>query len=273
MTINSDAARASIGTSGWHYRHWLGTFYPEGLRPGEMLSYYARRFCTVEVNYSFYRLPSASAVAAWRATVSDEFTFAIKASRYLTHLRRLRDPEEPVALLLERMAPLGEALGPILFQLPPRWERDGDRLAGMLAALPAGRRYAFEFRDASWFVPAVYQLLADHGAALCVYDREGQRSQLERTADFVYVRMHASAGGFEQPYSDAELADWAGTIAGWLGEGADVYVYFNNDPFGHAPRDAARLAAMLSSRVPCAAETERVAVPVDRSSSSEGAKS
>lgn len=243
--------RAFVGTSGWHYRHWLGTLYPEKLRTGEMLAYYARRFCTVEVNYSFYRLPSADAVASWRATVSDEFTFAIKASRYLTHVKRLRDPEEPVALLLERMAPLGDTLGPILFQLPPRWGRDTERLARLLAVLPAGRRYAFEFRDASWFAPEVYRLLADHGAALCLYDRSGERSPLERTADFVYLRMHAPGSGWELPYGDAELEEWRRSITGWLGEGADVYVYLNNDAFGHAPRDALRLAAMLPGSPPC----------------------
>ena len=213
-----------------------------------MLPYYAQRFGTVEVNYSFYRLPTAAAVASWYDAAGDGFTFAVKASRYLTHVRRLREPEEPVALLFERLAPLEHKLGPILFQLPPRWQRDPERLAGLLRALPAGQRYAFEFRDPSWFVPQVYDVLREHGAALCVYDRSGEHSPLEVTADFVYLRMHAPAGGMARPYNDRELADWVNTIGNWLSQGLDVYVYFNNDPLGHAPRDAGRMAEMLVAK-------------------------
>lgn len=236
-----------VGTSGWHYRHWLGTFYPGDLPADAMLRYYAGRYSTVEVNNTFYRLPDVSAVAAWRDAVGERFTFAVKASRYLTHMKKLKDPEGPIEALFERLQPLGSMLGPILFQLPPRWHRNAERLAGLLAALPSGRRYAFEFRDPTWFAPEVYRLLAEHAAALCLYDRFGERTPLERTTDFVYVRMHGPAGGMERPYSDRELAAWAGAIGDWRSSGVDVYVYFNNDPFGHAPRDAARLARLLET--------------------------
>lgn len=244
---HTGVGQALIGTSGWHYRHWLGPFYPEDLPTGKMLAYYAERFRTVEVNYTFYHLPEADAVAAWHDTVGDRFTFAVKASRYLTHMKKLKDPQQPVELLFERIAPLQDKLGPILFQLPPRWHRNAARLAGLLAALPAGRRYAFEFRDPTWFAPEIYDLLAVHGAALCLYDRFGERTPLQLTADFVYLRMHGPAGGMERPYGDRGLAAWAGAIGDWLSRGIDVYVYFNNDPRGHAPHDAARLSEMLAA--------------------------
>ena len=236
-----------VGTSGWHYRHWLGPFYPNGLSTDEMLAYYAERFGTVEVNCTFYRLPAAEAVAGWHDAVREGFTFSVKASRYLTHMKKLKDPEQPIEALFERLAPLRDKLGPILFQLPPHWHRDAERLAGLLSALPAGRRYAFEFRDPTWFAPEVYRLLSEHGAALCLYDRFGERTPLECTAGFVYLRMHGPAGGMERPYSDRELAAWAGAIGDWLSGGVDVYVYLNNDPLGHAPHDAARLAGMVQA--------------------------
>jgi uncharacterized protein YecE (DUF72 family) len=241
------AGDALIGTSGWHYRHWLGTYYPDDLSTTEMLAYYAERFCTVEVNYTFYRLPTTDAVAAWHDAVGDGFTFAVKASRYLTHLKKLKDPEQPIAMLFERLAPLRDKLGPILFQLPPRWHRNTERLAGLLSALPPGRRYAFEFRDPTWFVPEVYDRLSEHGAALCICDRFGERSPLEVTADFVYLRMHGPSGGMVRPYRERELTAWSGAIGDWVARGLDAYVYFNNDPRGHAPRDAARLAEMVEA--------------------------
>lgn len=236
-----------IGTTGWHYRHWLGTFYPPELSPDAMLAYYGKHFHTVEVNYTFYHLPDAAAVAAWRSAVEEDFTFAVKASRYLTHMKKLKDPQQPMTLLCERLAPLGHTLGPILFQLPPRWHRNTERLAALLADLPPGRRYAFEFRDPSWFATEVYALLAEHGAALCWYDRFGERTALVRTADLIYLRMHGPAGAMERPYGDRELAAWASAIGDWSARGVDVYVYFNNDPFGHAPHDAMRLMAMLET--------------------------
>ncbi len=247
VAARPNAGEVRIGTSGWHYRHWLGPFYPDGLPTDAMLPYYAERYGTVEINYTFYHLPDADAVAAWHDAVGDRFTFAVKASRYLTHMKKLREPEQPIAMLFERLAPLRKKLGPILFQLPPRWHRNAERLAGLLAVLPAGRRYAFEFRDATWFAPEVYDLLSGHGAALCLYDRFGERTPLERTADFVYLRMHGLRGGMERPYDDRELAAWAGAIGDWLSDGADVYVYFNNDPHGNAPHDAARLSRLLES--------------------------
>ena len=174
-------APVHVGTSGWHYEHWRGPFYPDDLRAPRFLAYYADRFRTVEINNSFYRLPSERALTTWRETAPPGFIFAVKASRFITHLKKLKDPEGSLAPFLERIVFLGEKLGPILFQLPPRWHFDGARLAGFLAALPAGRRFALEFRDRSWINDRALELLAAHGAAFCIYELDGFLSPREMT--------------------------------------------------------------------------------------------
>ena len=241
--------RLHVGTSGWHYRHWIGPFYPPGSRPRDFLPFYVRHFRTAEINRSFYRLPSREAFAAWRDATPPGFLFACKASRFMTHMKKLKDPAEPVARLFDAIEPLGDKLGPVLFQLPPRWRADPERLAAFLAALPAGRRYAFEFRDPSWFEPRVHPVLADHGAAVCAYELAGFRSPIEDgTADFVYVRLHGPDGPYAGSYDDALLAGWAGRMLAWADAGKDVYCYFDTDDRGFAPHDALRLLRLIGER-------------------------
>jgi uncharacterized protein YecE (DUF72 family) len=237
--------RIHIGTSGWHYDHWVGPFYPEGTRPEAFLAHYARRFRTTEVNNTFYRLPTPATFAAWREHTPRRFIFACKASRYITHMKKLRDPEVSCQRFLEAVEALGDKLGPILFQLPPRWRVNPGRLAAFLAALPRRRRFAFEFRDESWFAPEVYRLLSQYDAAFCIYELAGRRAPVEITGRFVYLRLHGPGGPYQGRYDDPALAAWAARILMWRKAGRDVYCYFDNDERGYAARDAGRLIEMV----------------------------
>ncbi len=238
--------RAHVGTSGWNYPHWRGPFYPEDLPDRGLLSFYAERLGTVEVNRTFYSLPGEDAVRAWGGEVPDDFVFAVKASRYVTHLKKLKDPRQGVGRLLERISALGHRLGPILFQLPPRWGRDPERLAGLLEVLPDDHRYAFEFRDTSWFHEEIYGLLRDRGCAFCIWDLAGTLAPREVTADFVYVRLHGPGDAYEGSYDRQTLAGWAGALSTWRRQGRDVYCYFDNDQDGHAARNAMALGEMVA---------------------------
>lgn len=230
-----------IGTSGYVYRHWRrGVFYPQGLPARDELAWYAARFPTVELNNPFYRLPEASTFARWRAAVPAGFRFAVKASRYITHIRRLRDPAEPLGLLLERAAALEDTLGAILFQLPPSFLAEAGRLAAFLEVLPPAHQWVVEFRHPSWHTAEIYGLLSAAGVALCIPVGGRVWPDLVTTAPFTYVRMHAGAapgGGF----TDDQLRAWAGQVRALRQAGKEVYVYFNNDREGHAVRDAERL--------------------------------
>jgi uncharacterized protein YecE (DUF72 family) len=240
------AASTYIGTSGWHYDHWVGAFYPQDLPDAAFLEYYAGYFESAEINNSFYRLPDKNTLLRWQEAVPEGFVFSVKASRYLTHMKKLKDPGEPVERLFDRVSVLGTSLGPILFQLPPRWRSNPGRLEGLLEILPEDHRYAFEFRDPSWFDGDVYALLAQHGAALCVYDLGGRTSPKEVTADFAYVRLHGPDGPYRGRYGARRLAGWAGTFSAWLEEGLDVYCYFDNDEAGYATQDALGLQQMMA---------------------------
>ncbi len=235
-----------VGTSGYVYPHWRkGVFYPPGLRQRDELAWYAGRFHTVELNNPFYRLPEPESLDRWRDAVPDGFVFAVKASRYITHLKRLRDIAEPLALFLERATRLGRSLGPILFQLPPDFQADLAVLQPFLDQLPAGYRWVLEFRHESWHVPEVNQTLGSHGVALCIPVGGKVRPHLVTTASFSYLRMHAGSGpggGF----TSEQLAEWARRIGALLRAGKDCYVYFNNDRGGHAPRDAESLLRLLA---------------------------
>jgi uncharacterized protein YecE (DUF72 family) len=237
--------RAFIGTSGWSYRHWRGPFYPEELPANQHLCFYAERFDTVEVNGTFYRLIARATLAGWRAQTPQGFVFACKASRYLTHMKRLKDPPQGVSRFFERVDALEEKLGPIVFQLPGRFRPDVERLAAFLDALPDGHRYAFEFRDPAWFQPAILDLLRGRNAALCLYEFAGQEAPLEVTADFVYVRLHGPEGPYQGCYADPALETWARRLDGWRQHGRDVWCYFDNDDRGFAPRNALRLKELL----------------------------
>jgi uncharacterized protein YecE (DUF72 family) len=240
------AHQVRIGCSGWQYRSWRGVLYPEGLPQRRWLERYAEALDTVEVNATFYRLASRDAVAAWVEQTPPGFVFALKASRYLIHMRKLRDIDQGIARFYERIEPLvgTPKLGPILWQLPAWFARDDDRLADALAALPPGR-HAFEFRHPSWFVPEVAALLRGRGVALAVGDHPSRPFQtLDLTADFTFLRFHHGRRGRRGNYSATELDAWATKIAALRGE-ADVFAYFNNDWEGFAVRNALRLRRMV----------------------------
>jgi uncharacterized protein YecE (DUF72 family) len=238
---------ARVGCSGWNYRDWKGDFYPEGLAAKHWLESYAERFDTVEVNTTFYRLAKRDAVARWVEQTPPEFLFTVKASRYMTHMKRLQDLEPAIKRFYEPLQPLVDAgrLGPVLWQLPGNFERDDGRLAHALELLPPGR-HAFEFRHPSWFAPAVLDRLRDEGIALVVGDHPERPFQPhELTADWTLVRFHWGRRGRRGNYSETEIATWARRLAQWRRH-ADVYAYFNNDWEGFAPRNALDLAARLS---------------------------
>jgi uncharacterized protein YecE (DUF72 family) len=242
---NSQCA-VRIGTSGWHYKHWVGPFYPSELRAKDMLSWYMKRFDTVEINNSFYRLPAAETFEAWRRTTPSSFCFAVKGSRYITHRKKLNDPESTVARFMEPVQALRGKLGPILFQLPPHWSCDVPRLNAFLEALPPSHRYTFEFRDPSWHGPAVYRTLGRYNAAFCLYELDGFEAPYEVTADFVYVRLHGPGRKYQGDYSAKQLRDWAQRIVKWRRDLKAVYVYFDNDQAGYAAKNAAELKSMVS---------------------------
>lgn len=242
--------RLLVGTSGWQYRHWWGPFYPRDLSPAGWLEYYAARFATVELNASFYRLPSATTFAGWARRLPADFVMAVKASRYLTHVRRLQDPEEPVQRLLDGARALGERLGPVLLQLPPGLDLHPARLEATLACFPSEVRVAVELRDRSWFVDEVRSVLERHKAALCLADR-GSRpvSPVWPTTTWTYLRFHQGQGRPAPGYGDTALRRWLERLLAeprWeVG-----YVYFNNDAECCAVRDAVRFAA-LARRAGC----------------------
>jgi len=235
-----------IGTSGWHYGHWKRLFYPDGLRPPDWLGYYSQRFQTVELNNAFYRLPSIEAFETWASEVPDDFVVAVKASRYLTHVKRLQDPEEPVARLMGVARGLGAKLGPVLLQLPPSLRANVEQLAAVLAAFPGGVRVAVESRHPSWHVEQVRKVLEDHGAAWVWVDPSDARRPRWRTADWGYARFHGGVSTPRPCYGRSPLQTWAKRLAGTWSPGDDLYCYFNNDTNGCAPRDARRFAAALS---------------------------
>ena len=238
-----------IGCSGWDYPHWRnGVFYPPRCASRDWLRFYAGRFDTVEVNTTFYRLPKAEVVARWVAETPPQFLFAVKVSRYITHVKRLRDVAPNLAILYERIAPLLDSakLGPLLWQLPPTFKRDDERLARALEDFPRGQQHCIEFRHESWFVPEVMALLREHDVALVIADRpevHGFQTD-ELTGNFTFVRFHAGTRGRRGNYSEAELNAWSERLRLWSRE-VDVFAYFNNDWEGFAPRNALRLSQLV----------------------------
>jgi uncharacterized protein YecE (DUF72 family) len=236
-----------IGCSGWNYASWKHEFY-EGLPARRWLEHYARHFDTVEVNNTFYRLPNREAVTNWERTVPPGFLFAVKASRYLTHVKRLLDVGAGLERFYERIEPLlrSPKLGPILWQLPPNFQRDDERLAHALRRLPREQRHCFEFRHPSWFSDDVYALLREHGVALVIGDRPEVKAFQAHvfTAPFTYVRFHYGTRGRRGNYSEAELRDWADRFASWSAE-VEIFAYFNNDWEVFAVRNALRLIELL----------------------------
>jgi len=246
MTKRRAAVR--IGTSGWHYPHWRGPFYPEKFSAAKMLDFYTQHFDTVELNNTFYRLAPETAVDEWRAQTPAGFLFSAKGSRFLTHMKKLKDPEAGIAKFFERVDRLGRKLGPVLFQLPPRWAVDVERLERFLAALPGGHRYAFELRDPSWHVPEVYRILRRYRAAFCIFDIAGVHSGFEITANFTYVRLHGPGGPYQGSYAVERLEAWAKRIHEWQEELKAVYVYFDNDQAAYAVQNALALKKLIADR-------------------------
>jgi uncharacterized protein YecE (DUF72 family) len=245
-----DRRSIRVGCSGWNYAHWRnGVFYPPRLAASKWLDHYARFFDTVEVNATFYRLPKRASVARWVEQSPPGFVFAVKASRYLTHIRRLKDIGPGLERYYACIEPLLDStkLGPILWQLPPNFKRDDDRLAAVLELLPAEQRHAFEFREPSWFHEDVYALLREHRVALVIGDRPEVHAfqSRELTTDFTFVRFHSGTRGRRGNYSESELEEWARRFEQWP---VDVYAYFNNDWEGFAPKNA----LWLRDRLNCA---------------------
>lgn len=241
-------ARVHIGTSGWHYKHWCGPFYEERLPAWRMLGCYIQQFDTVELNNTFYRLPARTALESWYAQTPPSFCFAAKASRFLTHNKKLRDPENALNNLLPLLETLKEKLGPILFQLPPSWNVNAERLNQFLDALPARHQYAFEFRNATWNKAEICEILRCHRAAYCIYELAGFHSPYEITTDFAYVRLHGPAGKYQGSYSNEMLEEWAERIGEWQKSLRGIYVYFDNDQAGYAAQNALALKAMVEGR-------------------------
>lgn len=254
-----------IGTSGWQYRHWKGLFYPGDLPQSLWLARYAERFATVELNNSFYRLPTLEAFERWRDGTPPGFVVAVKASRYLTHIKRLKDPAEPVARLMGRAAGLGDRLGPVLVQLPPNMRADPEALATTLSCFPPGARVAVEARHPSWFEDGagseVRSVLEARGAAWVMADGGPVDPPLWATATWSYIRFHHGCGRPDSCYTRPALEKWARRLAEVCGPRRDVYCYFNNDPHGCAVRDARLFAAAVQraglepTRVPGRTET------------------
>ena len=246
-----------IGTSGWQYRHWRETFYPRGVAQVRWLEHYAERFCTVESNAAFYRLPRPETFEAWQNRTPDDFVMAVKLNRYLTHIRRLRDPEEPMQRFLEAATRLGPKLGPVLIQLPPSMRADHERLDAVLLLFPPTIRVAVEFRHDSWFTAETERLLAARGAALCLTDRKNRKSPLWRTADWTYLRLHEGVAAPRPCYGRSALDAWAGRLAdGWAPD-EECFVYFNNDPRACALRDAIVFARLTERRGRAASRVPR----------------
>jgi len=238
-----------IGTSGWHYDHWRHLFYPDKLPRAKWLDFYAHHFTTVELNNSFYRLPSEQAFAAWRDSSPASFTFAVKVSRFITHIKRLKNSEEPLDTFLTRAKILGEKLGPLLYQLPPSMHRDDARLESFLSILPQGMKHVLEFRHESWLDDRMFEVLRRYNVGLCVFDMPGLTCPLVATADFAYIRFHGSTGLYSSCYSDDELAEWARRLASLPSKVKSVYIYFNNDAEAFAMRNAMTLRNYLEGRI------------------------
>ena len=239
-------ARVLIGTSGWHYQSWRGPFFPDGLPLKLQLRYYASQLETTELNGVFYRTPTPKAVKGWAAETGKDFIFTWKASKFLTHWKRLSAASEnSLDLMEDRIALLGRKAGPILFQLPPQFPADPDRLSAFVRLLSKKRRYCFEFRHPSWYQPTVLRILKDRNIALCLSDHHDAPAPWRRTADFVYVRGHGPGGRYRGHYTARTLRQWAERITSWRKQGCDVFVYFDNDQKSAAPADALKLRQLL----------------------------
>jgi uncharacterized protein YecE (DUF72 family) len=235
-----------IGTSGWHYEHWEGRFYPDRMPKSRWLEFYSGHYTTVELNNSFYRLPSIEAFTRWRNTVPDGFKFAVKMSRFITHIKRLKDAEEPLLMFLSHADYLEEKLGPLLYQLPPNMKCDYPLLERFLSVLPQRYCHIFEFRHVSWLNDDVFELLWKYNAGLCVFDMPDLTCPLVTTSDTGYIRFHGSQGLYSSFYSDEEMMAWTKRIREIRRDLSEIYIYFNNDAEAYAVLNAATINRMLT---------------------------
>lgn len=237
--------KINIGTSGWHYKHWKGTFYPADIKEAYQLTHYLGLFSTVEINNSFYRLPRPETFAMWRNATPPGFVFAVKASRFITHMKKLKMNREEIKKFFTSVNSMKEKVGVILFQLPPKWKVNAERLSDFISILPKRYRYAFEFRETSWYNEEVYAILRKYNCAFCLYELGYHMSPHEITANFVYVRLHGPGNKYQGSYSDETLKEWAKRCRLWQKNGKDVFVYFDNDQEGYAAFNALTLKKML----------------------------
>ncbi len=244
-----------IGCSGWMYKHWRGLFYPQGLPVKRWFAHYADTFDTVEINNSFYRLPPAETFEAWRRQAPPGFCYAVKANRYLTQSKKLKDCEEPIARMMASVDALRPALGPLLYQLPPRFKINLERLESFLALIPRDVANVFEFREPSWYCEDVFILLERYGASLCVHDMPGSTGPRVAMGPVAYIRFHGTTGKYVGRYPDETLRGWSDWIAGQARSGRSVWAYFNNDIHGHAIEDAQTLRAMVRQALPGSVQT------------------
>ncbi len=236
-----------IGTSGWSYKDWIGRFYPERSAK-QQFEFYSKHFNTIEINNSFYKLPPRSVFQDWHEHSRKKFLFTVKANRFITHMRKLTQPQEPIARLFGSIDALKEKLGPILFQLPPKWKVNVTRFKEFLEALPKGHRYAFEFRNETWYHVEIYQLLQQYNCAFCIYELAGHLSPIKVTADFVYLRLHGPTElKYQGSYSKGALKKWAKQCTTWQKEKRDVYVYFDNDQEAYAAFNALTLKQLVAN--------------------------
>lgn len=245
ISMGEKRGKVYIGTSGWHYKHWIGTFYPKGMKDSEQLAHFVQQFKTVELNNSFYRLPSSQMFDNWRRATPDDFTFSVKGSRYISHLKKLILDKQAIDEFLGHADHLEKKLGPILFQLPPRWEVNIERLSAFLSYLPRKYRFVFEFRNTTWYNGQIYELLKKYHCAFCIYELGGHHSPEIVTADFVYVRLHGPGNKYQGSYTDGVLKKWAAKCRRWQQDGKGVYVYFDNDQAGYAAFNAQTLIGFL----------------------------
>ena len=247
-------AEIHIGTSGYSYKHWVGRYYPAGMKPSEWFRHYLRDFDTVELNNTFYMLPKEETFDSWRRNSPPGFIFAVKGSRFLTHMIKLKDPQRGLVNFMPRAERLKSKLGPILWQLPPRWNVNVERLEEFLSLLPKKHRYTFELRHSSWMIEPVYEVLRKYNAAFCIYELAGYQSPLEITAGWTYIRLHGPTEfKYQGSYSDEQLAEWAARIRRWSRTMKAIYVYFDNDDSAYAVDNALTLKRMLRQKKRAAA--------------------
>jgi len=236
-----------IGTSGWHYEHWQDVFYPPGVSKREWLKFYAQIFHTVEINSTFYHIPKEKTLGNWYSHSPDDFIFSIKANKLITHIKKLKDIDEPLEEFLLRTRGLKGKLGAILFQLPPSLSLDLGRLREFATLIPKDLHAAVEFRDLTWHTDETCRILTEKNIAFCIFELAGKQSPLVTTADFVYIRLHGPAGAYQGDYSDEALQKWAERIIQWENKGKEVYFYFDNDEKGYAPKNATRLIELIAT--------------------------